>query len=192
MKKIFTIAALSAALSVPFAAFAKPVEFQNIPEIMNKFESADLYVKKSATFGRLPEASELGSDFPTYVSDGKGGYSLETRNVMTDSVVIASMPEPIVGEVYNQWLVPKDTWQKTYGNLPTSTEFKPFKRIKTIKAIKIDDELLKLLGGEDGKTAIIKVSWDEQGMKVYKDGYLADYEYGIAPQEMQENYELAK
>ena len=111
---------------------------------------------------------------------------------MTDSVVIASMSEPIVGEVYNQWLVPKDTWQKTYGNLPTSTEFKPFKRIKTIKAIKIDDELLKLLGSEDGKTAIIKVSWDEQGMKVYKDGYLADYEYGIAPQEMQENYELAK
>lgn len=192
MKNIFTIAALSAALSVPLAAFAKPVEFQNIPEIMNKFESADLYVKKSATLGRLPEASELGSDFPTYVSDGKGGYSLETRNVMTDSVVIASMSEPIVGEVYNQWLVPKDTWQKTYGNLPTSTEFKPFKRIKTIKAIKIDDELLKLLGSEDGKTAIIKVSWDEQGMKVYKDGYLADYEYGIAPQEMQENYELAK
>ena len=192
MKNIFTIAALSAALSVPVAAFAKPVEFQNIPEIMNKFESADLYVKKSATLGRLPEASELGSDFPTYVSDGKGGYSLETRNVMTDSVVIASMSEPIVGEVYNQWLVPKDTWQKTYGNLPTSTEFKPFKRIKTIKAIKIDDELLKLLGSEDGKTAIIKVSWDEQGMKVYKDGYLADYEYGIAPQEMQENYELAK
>ena len=188
MKNIFTIAALSAALSVPLAAFAKPVEFQNIPEIMNIFESADLYVKKSATLGRLPEASELGSDFPTYVSDGKGGYSLETRNVMTDSVVIASMSEPIVGEVYNQWLVPKDTWQKTYGNLPTSTEFKPFKRIKTIKAIKIDDELLKLLGSEDGKTAIIKVSWDEQGMKVYKDGYLADYEYGIAPQEMQENY----
>lgn len=192
MKNIFTIVALNAALSAPFAAFAKPVEFQNIPEIMNKFESADLYVKKSATLGRLPEASELGSDFPTYVSDGKGGYSLETRNVMTDSVVIASMPEPIVGEVYNQWLVPKDTWQKTYGNLPTSTEFKPFKRIKTIKAIKIDDEMLKLLGSEDGKTAIIKVSWDEQGMKVYKDGYLADYEYGIAPQEMQENYELAK
>ena len=192
MKNIFTIAALSAALSVPLAAFAKPVEFQNIPEIMNKFESADLYVKKSATLGRLPEASELGSDFPTYVSDGKGGYSLETRNVMTDSVVIASMSEPIVGEVYNPWLVPKVTWLKTYGNLPTSTEFKPFKRIKTIKAIKIDDELLKLLGSEDGKTAIIKVSWDEQGMKVYKDGYLADYEYGIAPQEMQENYELAK
>ncbi|NRF25322.1 hypothetical protein HRJ45_10915 [Vibrio coralliilyticus] len=192
MKNILTIAALSAALSVPFAAIAKPVEFQNIPEIMNKFESADLYVKKSATLGRLPEASELGSDFPTYVSDGKGGYSLETRNVMTDSVVIASMPEPIVGEVYNQWLVPKGTWQKTYGKLPTSTEFKPFKRIKTIKAIKIDDDMLKLLGSEDGKTAIIKVSWDEQGMKVYKDGYLADYEYGIAPQEMQENYELAK
>lgn len=51
--------------------------------------------------------------------------------------------------------------------------------------------MLELLGSEDGNTAMIKVSWDEKGMKVYKDGYLADYEYGIAPHEMQENYELA-
>ncbi len=39
--------------------------------------------------------------------------------------------------------------------------------------------MLELMGSEDGKTAVIKVSWDEKGMKVYKDGYLAD-EYGIA------------
>ncbi|TKG27317.1 hypothetical protein FCV85_17345 [Vibrio sp. F13] len=77
------------------------------------------------------------------------------------------------------------------GIVFSATEFKPFKRIKTIKAIKIDAEMLELLGSEDGNTAMIKVSWDEKGMKIYKDGYLADYEYGIAPHEMQENYELA-
>ncbi len=191
MKKTFLIAALSAALACPALA-AEPVEFQTIPQIMQQFESAELYIKKAPTLGRLPKQQELGMDFPTYVSDGKGGYSLETNNVMTDNVVIASMNKPIVGDVYNQWLVPKNVWIETYGNLPTSTEFKQFKRIATIKAIKIDDAMLKLLGSTDGKTAIIKVSWDDKGMKVYKDGFLADYEYGIAPQEMQENYELAK
>ncbi|MCZ8485952.1 hypothetical protein O9993_11420 [Vibrio lentus] len=49
----------------------------------------------------------------------KGGYSLETNNVMTDSVVIASMPKAIVDDVFNQWLVPKDTWISSYGSLPT-------------------------------------------------------------------------
>jgi len=191
MKKMITLGAIIAAFTS--SAFAQePVEFQKIPEIMAKFESSQLFRKKTPTLGRLPAEEELGTQFPTYVSDGQGGYSLETNNVMTDTIVVASMPTPIVGEIYNQWLVPKETWAKTYGELPTSTEFKPFKRIKTIKAVKIDDEMLNLMGSEDGKTAIIKVSWDVNGMKVYKDGYLADYEYGIAPEEMAQNYELAK
>ncbi|MFA0039346.1 hypothetical protein [Vibrio sp. 10N.261.52.A1] len=192
MKMPVKLAAVAASLSFAFNAFAAPVEFQKIPEIMQQFETAELYVKKSVTLGRLPAESEIGTEFPTYVSDGEGGYSLETNNVMTDDVVIASMPKAIVDDVFNQWLVPKETWISSYGSLPTSTtEFKPFKRIKTTKAIKIDAEMLELMGSEDGKTAVIKVSWDEKGMKVYKDGYLADYEYGIAPHEMQENYELA-
>ena len=58
---------------------------------------------------------------------------------MTDDVVIASMPKAIVDDVFNQWLVAKETWISSYGSLPTQiTEFKPFKRIKTIKAITID------------------------------------------------------
>ncbi|WP_117232586.1 hypothetical protein [Vibrio maerlii] len=192
MKKLITLTAIAASMSFAAIVNAAPVEFQKIPEIMAKFEDAELFRKKTPTLGRLPAEAELGKAFPTYVSDGKGGYSLETENTMTNDVVIASMPKPIVGEIYNQWLVPQDVWVNTYGELPTSTEFKPFKRIKTIKAIKIDEDMLELMGSENGKSAIIKVSWDENGMKVYKDGYLADYEYGIAPQEMKENYELAK
>ena len=193
MKKTFLIAAISTVLSFPaISSAADPVEFQAIPEIINQFNSADLYVKKAPTLGRLPKQAELGQDFPTYVSDGKDGYTLETNNVMTDDVIVASMHTPIVNDVYNQWLIPKNTWVETYGDLPTSTQFTSFKRINTIKAIKIDANILALLGSTDGKTAVIKVSWDDKGMKVYKDGYLADYEYGIAPKEMQENYELAK
>lgn len=53
---------------------------------------------------------------------------------MTCDVVIASMPKAIVDDVFNQWLVPKETWISSYGSLPKSTtEFKPFNRIKTIK-----------------------------------------------------------
>lgn len=173
-------------------AQATPVEFQKIPAVMEQFKQAELYRKKSATLGRLPLATEIGKPFPTYVSDNKGGYTLETENVISNNIVIASMPKPIVNNIYNQWLVPKNTWVKTYGELPTETEFKPFQRIKTIKAIKIDDSLLKLLGSQDGETATIQVSWDPKGMKVYKDGYLADYEYGIAPDEMKANYEKVK
>lgn len=191
MKKYVNTLLISS-LFASFSVFSAPVEFQKIPEIMTKFESAQLFVKSSPTLGRLPKASEIGKEFPTYVSDGKGGYHLETSNTMIKEVVVARMPAAVVDDVYNEWLVPQDVWKGTYGILPTSTEFASFKRIKTIKAVKIDDEMLALMGSEDGKTAIIKVSWDDKGMTVYKDGYLADYEYGIAPEEMKANYELAK
>lgn len=169
-----------------------PVEFQKIPAIMAQFDEAKIYIKKAPTLGRLPKPEEIGNSFPTYVSDGKGGYTLETNNRMTKDVVVASMHTPIVGNIYNQWLVPTKVWQETYGALPTSSEFQSFKRLTGIKAIKIDETILALLGSTDNRTALIKVSWDDKGMKVYKDGYLADYEYGIAPQEMQANYELVK
>ncbi|NOH79641.1 hypothetical protein F0231_07770 [Vibrio sp. RE86] len=190
--KHLKIAFAATLLTFSNGLFAAPVEFQKIPEIMDKFENAQIFVKKAKTLGRLPTEKEIGSEFPTYVSDGKGGYSVETRNLVSKDVVIASKETPIVDDVYNQWLVPKTKWVDTYGQLPDSTEFQSFKRIKTIKAIKIDSDMLKLMGSEDGQTATIKVSWSDDGMKVYKDGYLANYEYGIAPEEMEATYELVE
>lgn len=191
MKIIKTTLAASI-LAFSCHAFSAPVEFQKIPEIMAKFEHAQIFSKKAKTRGRLPRAEEINSVFLTYVSDSKGGYMVETRNNMTNDVVIASKTTPIIDDIYNQWLVPKATWISTYGELPVSSEFQSFKRIKTIQAIKIDADMLKLMGSEDGETATIKVSWSEDGMKVYKDGYLANSEYGIAPDEMKETYELVK
>lgn len=186
------LALAASILSFSNSVFANPVEFQKIPEIMAKFDQAQEFAKKAKTLGRLPTENEVGSDFPTYVADGKGGYIVETRNLVTGDVVIASKEEPIVEGIFNQWLVPKTKWVETYGELPVSTDFESFKRIKTIKAIKIDEEMLKLMGSEDGLTATIKVGWSDDGMKVYKDGYLANYEYGIAPEEMKATYELVK
>lgn len=190
--KILNIALAATLFTLSSHTFAEPVEFQKIPQIMAKFENAQIFAKKAKTLGRLPTETEIGSQFPTYVSDAKGGYVVETTNTVSDDVVIASKETPIVDEVFNQWLVPKTKWVDTYGQLPASTEFQSFKRIKTIKAIKIDAEMLELMGSEDGQTATIKVSWSDDGMKVYKDGYLANYEYGIAPDEMKATYELVE
>lgn len=139
MKMPVKFAAIAASVSFAFNAFAAPVEFQKIPEIMQQFETAELYVKKSVTLGRLPAESEIGIDFPTYVSDGEGGYSIETNNVMTDSVVIASMPKAIVDDVFNQWLVPKETGsaatdlcQPRSLNLSPLSVLKPLKRLRSM------------------------------------------------------------
>ncbi|MGL5220669.1 MAG: hypothetical protein ACRC8G_14675 [Plesiomonas shigelloides] len=176
-----------------FSAFsATPIDIKTVPEIMQAFEKPEIYRKRTVTLGRLPQSVEIGQQFPTYVSDGKGGYKLETTNRVTDSVIVARMPFAVAGNIYNEWLIPKDKWQETYGELPTSTKFERFKRIKTIQAIKIDERILKLLNSQDGKTATIAVSWDPKGMQVFKNGYLAEREYGIAPEEMQQNYERIK
>ena len=46
MKMPVKLAAVAASLSFALNAFAAPVEFQKIPEIMQQFETAELYVKK--------------------------------------------------------------------------------------------------------------------------------------------------
>ncbi|MGR5145271.1 hypothetical protein ACQKP8_01830 [Photobacterium alginatilyticum] len=166
-----------------------PVAFQNIPEVMAEFDSAKEFRKKALTYGRLPHHSEIGRAFPTYVADEAGKPVLETENELSDAVVIARNPDPVSGAVFNEWLVPKDKWETTYGKLPEFTEFEPFKRIKTIRAIPITDEVLTMLGSENGDTAVIAVEWNDKGMTVYKGGYLADGGYGIAPEEMAKTYE---
>ncbi|MEJ2767003.1 hypothetical protein VV869_23940 [Photobacterium sp. MCCC 1A19761] len=166
-----------------------PVVFQEIPELMAQFESAPVYRKKALTLGRLPQRRELDRVLPTFVADENGKPVLETENTVTNVVVIARHPVPVSGAVYNEWLVPMETWIEIYGALPQSAEFEPFQRVKTIKAIPVTDEVLLLLGSRDGEAAQIAVDWNEQGMTVYKGGYLTDGGYGIAPHEMAQFYE---
>ncbi|MGF1688682.1 hypothetical protein L4C36_18685 [Photobacterium japonica] len=191
MKK--TAFALSLLLMPTLSAWAAtdstPVTFQAIPQVMVAFEGAQEYRKKAVTFGRLAHKAELGRSLPTYVAGKDGKPTLETENTITEDVVIARAPKPVSGAVYNEWLVPKTTWRDTYGDLPMFDTFMPFKRVKTIKAIPITPELLTLLGSQDGETAVIAVEWNAQGMTVYKDGYLAESGYGIAPAEMKDTYE---
>ncbi|WP_064609501.1 hypothetical protein [Photobacterium sp. J15] len=192
MKNALLATAFTALLSLSsFHATAEtePVTFQDIPEVMAEFYSAKVFRKKAFTLGRLPHPSEIGRKLPTYVADENGKPKLETENVISSDVVIARNPEPVSGAVFNEWLVPKEKWQETYVELPDQMRFMPFQRAKTIKAIPITDDILTLLGSEDGETAVIAVEWNDQGMMVYKDGYLTDGGYGIAPEEMDKTYE---
>lgn len=184
-----TFASLLSVSSFDVSAETAPVTFQDIPDVMIEFDTAKEFRKKALTYGRLPHRTEMGRVFPTYVVDENGKPKLETENVVSDDVVIARNPEPVSGAVFNEWLVPKDKWEVTYGELPQFVKFTSFKRVQTIKAIPITDDVLTLLGSEDGETAVIAVEWNEQGMKVYKGGYLADDGYGIAPEEMAKTYE---
>ncbi len=196
MRKL-SLAACTFALLSSWSVFAStdlesksaPVSFQAVPEIMEKFDDAEEYRKKAVTLGRLPHKVEMDKQFPTYVAGEDGKPVLETQNTVTEDVVIARNPSPVVGAVYNEWLVPKETWQSTYGELPMFDTFMPFKRVKSIKAIPITEDILSLLGSLDGETAVIDVDWNDAGMKVYKDGYLTDGGYGIAPEEMKNTYE---
>ncbi|KLV05557.1 hypothetical protein ABT56_11365 [Photobacterium aquae] len=189
--KTFLLAAAVWVASMPAvaAADAAPVSFQSIPEVMVQFEQAPQFRKKAVTYGRLPHKVELGTVMPTYVAGSDGKPKLETENTITETVVIARNPLPVSGAVFNEWLVPQDKWVETYGELPSFNTFMPFKRLKMIKAIPITEDVLTLLGSTDGETAVIAVDWNKEGMTVYKDGYLADGGYGIAPDEMQKTYE---
>ncbi|CAM3569559.1 hypothetical protein [Parendozoicomonas haliclonae] len=174
---------------VVVSARAEPVRFQNIEALMVRFAQAELFRKKAPTLGRLPAPGEVGMLLPTKVSDGQGGAVQETINYIREDHVIARNPEPVVPGVYNEWLVKKVDWLESYGALPTSNRtFKPFTRKAVIRAILIDDEVLRLLGSEDGETALIHVGWSPEGMRVFRNGYLTRSGYGIAPEEMEETY----
>ncbi|WP_299017804.1 hypothetical protein [uncultured Photobacterium sp.] len=184
-----TFAAILSVSSFHAVAETTPVTFQDIPEVMSEFYSAKVFRKKALTYGRLPHPREIGRILPSFVADENGKPKLETENVIAFGDVITRNPEPVSGAVFNEWLVPKEKWLETYGELPKLMRFMPFQKNKTIKAIPITDEILALLGSSNGETAVIAVEWNEAGMTVYKDGYLTDGGYGIAPEEMAKTYE---
>jgi hypothetical protein len=158
-------------------------------------ETTKIMRKKAVTLGSLTPDENTSIEngvLITYVKSSNGGIVEETRNTLKEGFVIARNPE-VIGEkdgkkIYNEWLVPKDTWLKNYEKEPTN-EFKPYKKQVLVKMVVIDQEILEILGSNDGETAKIAVDWTTEGMTVYKGGVLTDSGCGIAPQELNETYE---
>lgn len=169
---------------------SKIVKYQNNKKIMNLFKNnaVEIY-KKSVTLGRLPSDNEIDKILITYISDNNGSFKEETRNKITENVVIARNPKPIISNIYNEWLVPKDIWKKNYG-VDAVKEFKEYQKLGTIKAIEITSDILNELGSIDGLTAKIEVSWNANGMKVFKGGFLTDQGYAISPKELESTYSI--
>lgn len=165
----------------------KPLD---IDAITTRFSAAYSYQKTAVTLGRLPKVDEIDQVFITYVSDGLHGVREETRNIVSHDKVIARNYAPIIPGKYNEYLLSKDEWVNKYGELPLSAEaFSSHRRETVIKCILIDDEILRLIGSEDGESARIHVDWSDYGMRVYKGGFLTDTGYGISKQEMESSYE---
>lgn len=157
-------------------------------------KSTQKYIKKAETLGRIPQDSEQGGELITYVKNDEGKIVQETSNVITEDVVVARNPEELEDNVYNEWLVPKETWLKNYGALP-STEFTPMKKIATITAMEMSqvriDSLVEKGYVKDKGNGIynVDVSWSEEGMDFQKGDYLTNQGYTINAEEMKKTYE---
>lgn len=149
------------------------------------------YQKKAITLGKLP-SDMVGDTLVTYVK-GENGITQESEMTIEKNHVIARNPHCLGQldgvDVYNEWAMDKSIWLTNYGVEPTD-EFVPYKKVALVKAVVINDEILQLLGSEDGQTARISVSWNDDGMEVYKGGVLTDQGYGIAPDELKQTYEM--
>jgi hypothetical protein len=173
----------------------KMIDYLKNEEISKMLEenSTEIF-KKAITLGSNyadAKSSVEDNKLITHVKNDEGKIVEETRNDLSADVVVARNPEPL-GElngatVYNEWLVPKETWLKNYG-VDATNQFEEYQKLGTIKALEIDDKVLKILGSTDGSTAKIAVSWSDEGMDVYKGGVLTDQGYGIAPLELKATY----
>lgn len=167
---------------------------------MNIFKSTGhVYRKKEKTLLRLPKQNELDTVFITYVKAGSG-VRQESINTITKDKVIARNPT-IIGhkdgkDIYNEWLVDKDVIAKNYGKetLGELTEdFKPFQKTATITAALLTKKLLAIIFPlTSGNELPIKVDWSPHPMVAHIGDYLTDAGYSIAPEVIENTYEIVK
>ena len=172
------------------------MEYLNNNKIQQRLEKASSYQKKAETLLRRPTSSEIGNSLVTLVKDGDG-VRQESTNTISQSSVIARNPGAIgsnsQGDVYNEWVIEDSVVAKNYGpetlnNL--TTQFAPFRKSNTIKAIPITDEVLGELGVLSGHEVPIDVSWSDEPMIAKKGDYLTCQGYSISSHDMQSTYVL--
>ena len=145
--------------------------------------------KKGITLARLPTPDEIGANFDTF-TEKDSVISKETGNVLKDDSVIGRNPTPLSDGSFNEWVIPKATFLTNYGKLPESTqEYSPFVKIIGNRVIVIDEAVLNILKSDDGKSATLGISWDENGMVVSLGDYLFDAGYGVNKREYDNTYE---
>jgi hypothetical protein len=171
------------------------IEYLQNTQISTLINQANAYQKSERTSLRLPHTSELGQEFITYVKDGQN-IRKESSNIVSNEVVVARN-STLLGlnqegqEIYNEWLVPRATVVKNYGQdvLDSLTEeFTQHKKKATVKAILLTQEVFDL-AGVAGDTFAIKVSWSEEPMLAKLGDYLTSSGYSISAHDMK-GYEV--
>lgn len=211
------------------------IEKQNdfITKLFQKTQKYEIgeYQKSAKTLGRLPSEWELGKEFKTYVKDSNGEIILESTNTITKDIVIARNPEALYSEIvvndmfehrqtiFNEWLVPKDTWVKNYGRIPESKEafnhfenfsqefvdegmvqpssiFEPMQKIAKIQAIEITEEiykkLQKILDTDKEGLLLLEVEWSKEPMRFGVNDYITNQGYAINAGEMEKTYQKTR
>ena len=143
-----------------------------LKELKPKLEKAPTYEKYKIIYARKAIA---GEEIKTYTSDG-----LETKN-------IASNGDFVVKNTTNaqeMYILTKEKFDKRYKfSKKLDNTWNIYKPIGIIKAVLVDDNLLKNLKIDENEFYII-TSWNEK-MIVKKDDYL------VSPMEYNEVYRIA-
>jgi hypothetical protein len=95
--------------------------------------------------------------------------------------------------IFNEWLIPKATAIKNYGedvvkSLNTTT-FSNHKKKATLKGIILTEEVMKKLG-QEGDTLSIKVSWSEEPMFAKVGDLITDGGYSVSQHDMNDYEKL--
>lgn len=170
------------------------IEYLQNEEVKALIDKAPSYQKSALTGLRNPEPSELGQGFTTYVLKN-GELRVEATNTVSEDVVVARNPG-VIGQldgkdVYNEWLVPKATAVKNYGEGVVSgltNEFTEHKKQATIKAVELTPEIMDKLGIE-GNVLNIKVSWSPDPMVAHVGDYITNGGYSVSSTDMKNTYE---
>lgn len=172
------------------------IDYLQNENIKDLFKNNFLKIRKSTETlaSLLPDefCNIENNELITYVKNNEEIIE-ETRNEIKENHIIARNLIPIGFKddklIYNEWLIPEDIWKKNY-NTSVDTKFRPYKKNNIIKAILIDENVLKILGSKDLNKVKIKVDWNDTGMFVFKNGYLTDQGYGIEVNEFNKTYEI--
>lgn len=170
------------------------IEYLQNTEVKALIDKAPSYQKSALTGLRNPKTTELGQEFLTYVLKD-GALRIESQNTVSDEVVVARNPG-IIGQIegkdiYNEWLVPKETAIKNYGESVVAGlthESTEHKKQATIKAVEITPAIMKTLGLE-GNILNIKVSWSPEPMVAHIGDFITDSGYSVSSTDMKNTYE---
>lgn len=168
-----------------------PIAYRTHPAAVNLFDTAPLYTKAETTALRRVLPEEVGLTLITYKanSDATCGFVREIESVLSEDHIIACNTKRQLGfdeagiPVYNTWAISSAVVEKNYGDAVLSnltTVFQEHRKKATLRAVPLDEALLKAFGVAQGEPLAISVSWSLEPMIAHEGDYITDQGYSIS------------